>query len=162
MLKAPEWKDRIWRFIRGEEVETHEEIGDEELVRFAKMMAQFVNRGQQKFLGGEVTLAENAKKYLKNSEIDARERRFIELGVECYRRYHWYLLDAKRKLKGFEEYGTDFNLIVSWASKLILARRGKVSELLASKKYILIDEYQDFSQLFLAAVEAIRSVAKDA
>ena len=162
MLKEPEWKDKIQRFIRGEEVEDNEEVEDEELMSFSKMMAQFVNRGQQRFLGGEVTLAERAEEYLKDEEIEEGERNFVELGVECYRRYHWYLLDAKRKLKGFEEYGTDFNLIVSWASKLIWAGRGKVPELLKNKKYILIDEYQDFSQLFLAAVEAIRSVAEDA
>ena len=162
MLKEPEWKDKIRRFIRGEEVEGNEEVEDEEIASFSKMMAQFVNRGQQRFLGGEVTLAERVEEYLKDEEIEEGERSFVELGVECFRRYHWYLLDAKRKLKGFEEYGTDFNLIVSWASKLIWAGRGKVPEILKNKKYILIDEYQDFSQLFLAAVEAIRSVAEDA
>ena len=162
MLKEPEWKDKIQRFIRGEEVEDNEEVEDEEIASFSKMMAQFVNRGQQRFLGGEVTLAERVEEYLKDEGIEEGERNFVELGVECFRRYHWYLLDAKRKLKGFEEYGTDFNLIVSWASKLIWAGRGKVPGILKNKKYILIDEYQDFSQLFLAAVEAIRGVAEDA
>lgn len=162
MLKEPEWKDKIRRFIRGEEIEDDEEVENEELMSFSKMMAQFINRGQQRYLGGEVTLAERAEEYLKENEIEGSERIFVELGVECFRRYHWYLLDAKRKLKGFEEYGTDFNLIVSWASKLIWAGRGKVPEILKNKKYILIDEYQDFSQLFLAAVEAIRSVACEA
>ena len=87
---------------------------------------------------------------------------FVELGVECFKRYHWYLLNASKGLEGFCEYGTDFNLIVSWASKLVEAERGKVREWLAGKKYILIDEYQDFSQLFLAAVMAIRGVAREA
>lgn len=162
MLKEQEWEEKIRRFIRGEEVVDDEEIEDEEIAYFAKMMVQFVNRAQQRYLGGEKTLAQCAGEYLKDNEVDDREKFFVELGVECYRRYHWYLLDAKRKLRGFEEYGTDFNLIVSWASKLILAKRGKVLKILADKKYILIDEYQDFSQLFLAAVEAIREVACNA
>ena len=174
MLRDPKWVKKIRWFIgdaavdgeielageRGKVVKC-EDIDSKELVRFAKRMALFVNRAQQRYLGGDKTLAQSADSYLKNNEIETRERDFVELGVECYRRYHWHLLDAKRKLRGFERYGTDFNLIVSWASKLILAERGKVPEMLAHKKYILIDEYQDFSQLFLAAVEAIRNVAKE-
>ena len=173
MLRDPKWAEKIRRFIGeatiGSEIELagergkvvkHKDIDSKELVRFAKMMALFINRGQQRYLGGEVTLAQDAKRYLAENEVEVRERRFIELGVECYRRYHWCLLDAKRKLRGFEEYGTDFNLIVSWASKLVLAERGKVVEWLGDKKYLLVDEYQDFSQLFLAAVEAIRQVAR--
>ncbi|MBR2766629.1 UvrD-helicase domain-containing protein [Candidatus Saccharibacteria bacterium] len=160
MMKETEWMDRIRLFIRG--TIDDESIEEAELMRFASMMTLFINRAGQRYLGGEVTLAKSVKEYLDSNEVDDREKVFVELGVECYRRYHWYLLDAKRKLKGFEEYGTDFNLIVSWASKLVAAKRGKVLKLLANMKYILIDEYQDFSQLFLAAVEAIQSVASEA
>ena len=64
-------------------------------------------------------------------------------------------------LSGYEEYGTDFNLLVSWASKLIVGGRDGVQEWLAGKKYILIDEYQDFSQLFLAVVLAVRQVVPE-
>ncbi|MBR0465714.1 UvrD-helicase domain-containing protein [Candidatus Saccharibacteria bacterium] len=159
MMREPEWRDKVRLFIRG--TVDDEDIEEAELMRFAGMMTLFVNRAQQRYLGGEKTLAQSVEEYLAGNEVEDRERNFVELGVECYRRYHWYLLDAKRKLKGFEDYGTDFNLIVSWASKLIWAGRGKVPEILRNKKYILIDEYQDFSQLFLAAVEAIRSVARD-
>ena len=160
MMKEPGWMERIRLFIRG--TTDDGSIEKVELMKFASMMTLFVNRAEQRYLGGEVTLAESVEEYLDSHEVDDRERVFVEFGVECYRRYHWYLLDAKRKLKGFEEYGTDFNLIVSWASKLVAAKRGKVLKLLANKKYILIDEYQDFSQLFLAAVEAIQSVASEA
>ena len=158
MLNDDELRSKIEFFINGE---GGGEVKREDLARFSSVMAQFVNRGQQSFLGGEVTLGERARKYLGMNEVDFREAVFIEIGVECYRRYHWYLLSAKRKLRGFSEYGTDFNLIVSWASKLIKAERGDVLELLVNKKYILIDEYQDFSQLFLAAVQAVRKVARD-
>ena len=47
-------------------------------------------------------------------------------------------------------------------ARLITSRREEVVKLLGGKKYILIDEYQDFSQLFLAAVGAIRMVAGSA
>ena len=167
MMGEEEWKPKIWQFVRGcfdgedmvGEVNGAKILSEDEMVKFAAMMAQFVNRAQQKYLGGEVTVGEVARRYLENGEASERERLFIELGVEVFRRYHWYLLDAKNGLAGFREYGTDFNLIVSWASKLIRGGREEVEKLLGEKKYILIDEYQDFSQLFLAEVEAIREIA---
>ncbi|MDO4747258.1 MAG: ATP-dependent helicase [Candidatus Saccharibacteria bacterium] len=167
MMDEEEWKPKIWQFVRGcfdgedmvGEVNGAKILSEDEMVKFAAMMAQFVNRAQQKYLGGEVTVGEVARKYLENNGVSERERLFVELGVEVFRRYHWYLLDAKNGLAGFREYGTDFNLIVSWASKLIWGGREEVEKLLGGKKYILIDEYQDFSQLFLAEVEAIRGIA---
>ena len=153
MLKDKKWGPRVQDFINGIDVS-----------HFARMMSSFINRAQQRFLGGEETLFEFSQKYLKEYEIGTREREFIEIGVECFRRYHWFLLnkEGSNRLPGFKKYGTDFNLIVSWASKVILRGSEKIKELLADKKYILIDEYQDFSQLFLAAILAIREIAADA
>ena len=173
MMGENEWKRKVVAFVKGEDeaefagergkvVDSGVVLDEEEIERFAGMMAQFINRAQQKYLGGNVTVGEVAEEYLAANEVSERERLFIELGVECFRRYHWYLLDSKRGLGGFSEYGTDFNLIVSWASKLIVSGRPEVVKLLERKKYILIDEYQDFSQLFLAAVMAIRGVARNA
>ena len=173
MVDDVKWWSKIVCFMKGqgelnpagemEEVSSDVvKLDEEELERLASMMAQFVNRAQQKYLGGEVTVKEVAEEYLHEKGVAGREKRFVELGVEVFRRYHWYLLNAKRGLGGFQEYGTDFNLIVSWASRLIASKREEVARLLGGKKYILIDEYQDFSQLFLAAVRAIRTVASSA
>lgn len=173
MMREASWRQRMIWFIKGEDavgqvdksgqaMDDRSIIDDDELKRFSAMMSQFVNRAQQKYLGGETTIGEVARDYLSENDVLSRERLFIELGVEVFRRYHWYLLGAKKGLMGFTEYGTDFNLIVSWASRLISSGRPEIMELLKDKKYILVDEYQDFSQLFLAAVEAIRFVARDA
>ena len=163
MIKDKKWGEKIREFMLGPEAE-EKKLTDEEVLHFSRMMASFINRAQQRFLGGGETLAECAEKYLGNVAVDARGRQFIEIGMECFKRYHWFLLDEKGKnrLAGFEKYGTDFNLIVSWASRIILRGGDKIESLLANKKYILIDEYQDFSQLFLAAVMAVREVARDA
>lgn len=173
MVDEVKWRAKIVWFVKGQ-VESRPagergrvisdavKLDEEELVRLAAMMVQFVNRAQQKYLGGEVTIREVAEEYLRGDGVTEREKAFVELGVEVFRRYHWYLLDTKRGLGGFQEYGTDFNLIVSWASRLIASGREEVVRLLGGKKYILIDEYQDFSQLFLAAVGAIRMVAGSA
>lgn len=184
MMKEPRWEAKIRRFIDGgEESEIEEECSEDingvmvrkreakrrnlderDLYRFAKMMALFINRAQQKFLAGENTLWESIRARYKAGDMSVREREFVQLGAECYRRYHWYLLDVDERGKlgeEFKEYGTDFNLIVSWASKLIAGGGEAVLSLLGGKKYLLIDEYQDFSQLFLSVVLAMRKVVPE-
>lgn len=171
MMQEPKWAEKIWRFIEGGEM-SEEEITEDingtgrastirkmeewDLMRFARMMVLFINRAQQKFLAGKDTLRESVRLRLGEKGVSVRERLFIELGTECYRRYHWCLLEGRGKVAGYSEFGTDFNLIVSWASKLILRGGESVLWLLGEKKYILIDEYQDFSQLFLSVVLAMR------
>ena len=170
LMMDSKWRRKIKSFLSGGEAnEVTEGLWQQpdyvetELRRLAKMMTQFVNRAQQKYLGSGVSLNSNVEQYLLNSEIEERERLFIEIGTECYDRYHQNLLCKKKSVPNvFSKYGTDFNLIVSWAAKLIKNRRGLTKDRLRNKKYLLIDEYQDFSQLFLYAVFAIRSVAKDA
>ena len=174
MMREPKWAEKIRCFtsngivepeddyaedINGMEKEIEWKIEDQDLVKIAKMMTLFINRAQQKYLAGENTLKKSIRERIAQKDLDRREGVFIELGVECYRRYHWYLLE--KKLPRFEEYGTDFNLLVSWASKLIARDKGKVEEMLRGKKYVLIDEYQDFSQLFLSVVLAIRKVVPE-
>ena len=169
MVREPKWEEKVRRFIKGdEEISESEEVevvSEEELWRFAKMMALFVNRAQQKFLAGENTLRKSVEQRFREEGVTRRERLFVELGAECYRRYHWYLLDEKKRTQltkvGLGDYGTDFNLLVSWASKLISKGGKEVKELLSGKKYILIDEYQDVSQLFLSVVMAIRKVVPE-
>ena len=162
MMKNKEWREKIWEFIGGDE----KMVGyAEELQNFAKKMEQFVNRAQQKYLAGEETLRESIGRRLEQDGVEPKEKLFIELGAECFRRYHYYLLSEKMRRRlcleienDFCAYGTDFNLIVSWASKMIAGKRDGVEEMLGGKKYILVDEYQDFSQLFLSVVLAIRKV----
>lgn len=162
MVKLGSWRRKICRFIKDNQDNNSVQLSENELRGFAGMMTIFVNRAQQKYLGGEISVNEAANRYLTSHEADEREKLFVELGVECFRRYHWHLVNDKHNLAEFSEYGTDFNLIVSWASKIIESRRRGIMEVLANKKYLLIDEYQDFSQLFLKAIWAIRSVAKEA
>ena len=159
MMKSKRWGEKIRTFITGGD-ETGE-VCDEMLWYFVKMMSLFINRAQQKFLAGEYTLKRSLRGYYSREDVGERERLFAELGAECYRRYHWFILDEKARRRlgaGLASYGTDFNLIVSWASKLIGEGRAEVAQVLENKKYILIDEYQDFSQLFLSVVLAIRDM----
>lgn len=133
-----------------------------ELRHFASSMSQFVNRAQQQFLGSGTTLPAALDRYRAAHQLSDRERLFLELGAECHRRYHWRLLDPDAALPAFRAFHTDFNLIVSWASQIIKSHRPETDALLRNKKYLLIDEYQDFSALFFAAVQAIRAAAPEA
>lgn len=158
MWAEPKWQKKITAFV-----EPAKKMSEREFAGFVKTMAQFVNRAQQRFLTGEGSLKEAAAEYLACEGPSQRERQFIELGAECYRRYHWYLLNVRGRAslpKNLQKYGTDFNLLIAWASQLIL--QGRVAKELKGKKLILIDEYQDFSQLFLSVVEAIRENCKEA
>lgn len=133
-------------------------MSDDELSALSKQMTSFVNRAQQQFLNSKDSLIKKINERLARDDLMENEKSFIEIGAEVYRRYHWYLL---RKKKYMPDYGTDFNLLVSWASKLIFDKKTKSKMILENKKYILVDEYQDFSQLFLSAILAIRKIAKD-
>ena len=175
MVMEPKWSEKIVDFLdvkkrvrrelageRGKVVTYEQCLKESDIIRMAKKMEQFVDRAQQKFLGREETLPMIIDEYKKNNPVGRKESIFLEIGAECHKRYHWYLLNSHSGLRGLAGYGTDFNLIVSWASRLLERKEEKTVDLLGGKKYILIDEYQDFSQLFLTAIEAIRGIADTA
>ncbi len=186
MTKEKKWKRMMGAFVDETDMDGRVILSATGIDELTKLMTTFINRAQQRFLGGDLTLGEVAKEYLLGrldligvdlANIDAeiekvkhdegiwpvlREALFVRIGVECYRRYHQVLLDEEERDGVLGEYGTDFNLIVSWASKIIMSDKGRNLKSLRGMKYLLIDEYQDFSQLFLGVVFAIRSVAGDA
>lgn len=76
MMGERKWQEKIIRFIKGvtddgdgQKKEEEKVIEDAELVRFARMMTQFVNRAQQKYLGGGVSLGKIASEYMRRNEI---------------------------------------------------------------------------------------------
>ncbi len=172
MLRDAKWEKKIREFIRGSEevpeegqeteIKKPQPLSTEEVLAFAGQMGQFINRAQQRYLASHETLSDSVQQYIKKPDLEKERREFIELGEECYRRYHWHLLGSDAKMPRFKKFGTDFNLIIAWASQIIASGRPEIIKLLGAKKYLLIDEYQDFSQLFLSVVRAIRKVAPEA
>lgn len=153
---------------RGGEATLERRLTEGDILYLSRMMAQFINRAGQKYLGGEARLRENVEKRMEEEGVTGREKVFLALGLKCFQLYHWYLLnpEARERLPRWAHgYGTDFNLIVSWASKIIAGRpkkgdnlRKNARRLVRGLKYVLVDEYQDFSQLFLGVIEAMREV----
>lgn len=187
MAMEKKWKRVMGAFVGETDMDGKVMLSAEGIDELAKLLTTFINRAQQRFLGGDLTLGEAAKEYLAGktgsldgvdlASIDAelekmkydagawlilREVLFVRIGVECYRRYHQVLLGAGEHDKAPKEYSTDFNLIVSWASKIIMGKGRRKTNDLRRIKYLLIDEYQDFSQLFLGVIFALRSVATGA
>ena len=166
VLKDVKNLEKLQRLVHGDDKKA--QLTTEEKRHFARMMVMFINRAQQKYLGEEEKMRAEVEARLHDDSTPEREKVFLELGLECYTRYHQCLLNPKMRqtlrlgkgdtAKHFDEYGTDFNLVLAWASKLISSGRDEVMTMLRDKKYILVDEYQDFSQLFLSVVQAIREI----
>jgi DNA helicase IV len=78
---------------------------------------------------------------LERGGYNDRQKKFCKIGMKIYKMY-LEKLDEKKKI--------DFNLLVSSATQKIKNGEFDVSHL----KYILIDEFQDFSQLFQNLIDA--------
>ncbi|CCI32950.1 UvrD-helicase domain-containing protein [Microcystis sp. T1-4] len=130
-------EDEIWAKVKRRSID-----------HFTKAMVQFVQRCRQQFL----TTEELENKIFNHNCLEEFESQFLELGQVFYRAY-------LERLKATGE--EDFDGLMQTASKLITSgqtifRRKSSGGDLRLLKYILIDEYQDFSELFYRLITAIR------
>ena len=114
---------------------------------FTRSMSSFIGRARKKDLSAD-QLSELIRTHLPESEV---EKLFLELSLEFYEAY------LERLKLGYE----DFDGLISRAAKLVdqgttAFHRKSGNGDLAKMKFLLIDEYQDFSQLFDDLVQAIR------
>lgn len=157
----------VQEYLRVDEGRLANEV-EEEYAKLVKNVALFINRAQQMYFGdvGELRTA------VTQTVADAETEKFWRIGMICYEKYHDYLAGRrdKRELEGVRNgnkvdlrgYGIDFNLLMKCAGILIRQGGEEVRRLLGKKKWILVDEYQDFSALFLNMVQAIREVCGEA
>ena len=112
-----------------------------------KKLEHFINKAQQKHLSPE-----NIEKLIINIE-DEQERAFITIANETYKKYE----SEKKRLNRI-----DFNEILKTSAKRLDSSEcdidiklwnGKIN--LKYIKYLIIDEYQDFSTLFYMLLETI-------
>ena len=130
--------------------EIFERIEDNFANDMAKKFAQFILYAQK-----ENFTPDDIDKKLKNDVFKGNKRceSFVIMANEIYKRYN-------SKLD--EEHRTDFDHILLKATEKIISSHGNCEILLQNKrqkikdiKMILIDEYQDFSQLFFDMINAI-------
>lgn len=120
--------------------------------RFSTMMEQFVNKYQQTFFEREDEFI-----HLADMVENPKEKAFLRLGYLVYREYVSAINNTNNieRLSEFDKYTMDFNQCLSIATNRI--KSGECDEIVKKYKWILIDEYQDFSRLFYELIVSIKS-----
>lgn len=88
------------------------------------------------------------KKLMEEYKNSFRVYSFLQMGLKVLNEYENRLRELGNTL--------DFNQVVATAANII--RNGKEDDKISNLKWVLIDEYQDFSPLFYNLIEAIREV----
>ncbi len=129
-------------------------VWDRAFKRFSKQIESFINRYQQLYFDNHDEFIKKVKTYKSNHRVNA----FLELGNEILYKYEEQL-KIKTKIATidttFSKYNVDFNQVIYKAIQNI--KNGVSDEKIKNLKWILIDEYQDFSKLFLELIKAIIS-----
>ena len=112
----------------------------EEDTRFNESPSQFIVRAEQKFFKDYTKLYEKINN-LKNKE----QKQILLKEFQKMKKYH-QLLTKESKL--------NFNQLIAKAAKKLPSK--------TPYRYIFIDEYQDFSLLFLTLIKSLRTTCKDA
>lgn len=154
------------------EEELIKKVWNSQVKRFSKMIMQFIDRAQQQFFDDTSELRQRVECF----NGDDRTKVFLEIGLRCYFDYHNYLAgklpkeklitkitrNNKERILDFRQYGIDFNLLLKRAIDIVNGGEHEdVESLLSLKKYILVDEYQDFSKLFLKMILSVRDVCPE-
>ncbi len=116
----------------------------------SSIVNSFIARAGQKYpsLDSITHLKSDIDVYINQHQTDSAYARNIFLHKISFLTYQVYL----SKLSSPQ---TDFNLLMSHASK-ILHTEPQAKSYIGTYKYLMIDEYQDFSYLFYAMISALR------
>ena len=117
---------------------------------FTRQIRQFIDKFQQIYMDDE----DKFKKTAKFIDSD-QEKTFLYLGYFVYQEYKNILKGNSQGYEKYSGYKTDFNQCMNKASKAIAS--GIYDSKLKQLKWILIDEYQDFSELFFNLIQSIIS-----
>ena len=125
---------------------------------FANLICQFIDRAEQEFLDDPALLKSKITKI-----TDQKTKLYLDTGLSCFEQYLSCLRHNLKHRpicqKTYRKYGIDFNLLIKVAADEIIKNPPSS---LKSVKYLLVDEYQDFSKLFLALLSAIRTACPTA
>lgn len=134
--------------------ELEEEVWSKQIKRFTSMIESFVDKYEQRYPSGNDS---EFKKKWKSTDVSGRTNDFLALGLTILERYRT-VLSSKKKPVRFAKYGDyshDFNQLIAEAAQLI--EQGKADYLIRGYRFLFIDEYQDFSELFYSFISSILS-----
>jgi len=137
--------------VKLEESELIERVVKKRAPRLAKMVLQFISKAKKRCIQPEV-LESQLDSYEFSCE---KEKVFCNLSSRLYRRYEQKLVCQKK---------IDFDDLMKRSVEMINNKRGNVLISLTREvrinlnnlKWLLIDEYQDFSELFFNLIQAVR------
>ena len=138
------------------EKRSHEElvqlVWNRQIPRFVELMVSFIDKFEQQRANQSIAEFETE---FELSYVSERSAEFVRLGLDVFKRY-LELLPMKNKPEPFTEfsrYTCDFNQLIAKATQAIVS--GEQDDTLMPVRYLLIDEYQDFSELFYQFIRAI-------
>ncbi len=147
--------DKLIREALEKSLKAHEhKVNPNEKRELLNIVSGFVTRAGQKFPGrsGLNELTSEIQKFCETS-TDPKLRFYHEVS---YRAYAEYLARLQPPL-------IDFNLLMSRATEILNRSQNPANfQKIRRLKYLMIDEYQDFSYLFFALTTAIRKLAPNA
>lgn len=130
---------------KREKEDLTKDITEKSINRFTNLVTSFIDRYQQNFFGSKESFIKLTKEYKSNPRV----YEFLKLSLEVFDCYEQELDNIK------SEYALDFNQLLRRAIDEI--NSGKADKEIKKIRYLLIDEYQDFSELFFRLIKAIRN-----
>lgn len=144
----------IKQAVRKVVTETGRKLPTAEYIEVLRLASSFIARAGQQYVGenGLALLCEDVHKYIDTHNDDDSYASRVFLHKICLASYQEYLLALN-----FPQ--IDFNILMARATRLLKQSSAEDSPALrrvARLKYIMVDEYQDFSYLFFGIIAAMR------
>lgn len=117
---------------------------------FTELVEQFINKLQQNYFDNEDIFVEQM-----NKVFDDKTRTYYQLGYKVYKKYIEILNNRNNEpmYESYNNYSMDFNQLIYQCGLYI--RTGMYDYCIQELKWLLIDEYQDFSRLFDYLIDSI-------
>ena len=134
--------------------ELTEEVWAKQIKRFTAMAESFIDKFEQHYPNQDY---DKFKKDALTIASNSRSDSFIKLGLTVLKKYQTILKSPKKpeQYAEYKDYSHDFNQLIAEASQRIVL--GKADDVFSNYRFLFIDEYQDFSELFYNFVRAILS-----
>ena len=127
-----------------------EKVWEKSIDDFTILIERFINKYQQNYFDSPSAFMDEAEKI-----EDDKTKTYYRLGYKVYQRYIEILKSKNNEgeFALFNNFNYDFNQVIYECAKRI--RAGYLDDRISQLKWILIDEYQDFSRLFDFLIESI-------
>ena len=125
-----------------------DKVAEKQINNFTELVVQFIDRVENNYINElDVLLGK-----IRQCPDGGRERIFLDIALRVYNSYC-------KKLEEDPVYDMDFNMLMNKATADIIANPDNFADI-AKKRFVFIDEFQDFTKLFYGFIQSIRSINK--